>query len=404
MDTQAIRKEFPILLQQVNGYPYIYFDNGATTQKPKAVLDVIQTLYGQQNSNIHRGAYHFSNLLTNKFEQARRTIQQFINAEYAHEIIFTSGTTASINLVASSFGNSFLETDDEIIIGQFEHHSNIVPWQIIAKRKNVKIKVLSGLPNGELDISHLESLITEKTRLIAVAQVSNSTGVIHPVKKIIEIAHKYDIPVLIDAAQSIQHLPVDVKDMDADFLTFSGHKIYGPTGTGILYGKEKWLDKMQPYMGGGEMIDKVSFKETTYNKLPFKFEAGTPHYVGAIGLAEAVKFVQSIGLNEIATYEKDIYQYGLKKIGEIENLKIIADTPHKTSVISFVHPQIPSSDIGTLLDKFGIAIRTGHHCAQPAMDFFGISGTARISLALYNTREEIDFFVDKFHQIKELFL
>ncbi|MCD6366495.1 MAG: cysteine desulfurase [Bacteroidales bacterium] len=404
MDIQAIRKEFPILSQQVNGYPYIYFDNGATTQKPKVVLDTIQTLYSQQNSNIHRGAHHFSNLLTDKFEQARITIQNFINAEHHYEIIFTSGTTASINLVATSFGNTFLNAGDEIIIGQFEHHSNIVPWQMIAERKNAKIKVLPGLPNGEMDISALKNLITEKTKLIAVAQVSNSTGVIHPVKEIIRIAHQYDIPVLVDAAQSIQHLPIDVRDLDADFLAFSGHKIYGPTGIGILYGKEKWLDKMQPYMGGGEMINKVSFEKTTYNKLPFKFEAGTPHYVGGIGLAEAIKFIQGISLNEIEKHEKELYHYALEKISEINNLKIITDTPHKTSVISFVHPQIPSSDIGTLLDKFGIAIRTGHHCAQPTMDFFGITGTARVSLALYNTREEIDFFVDKFHQIEKLFV
>ncbi len=264
--------------------------------------------------------------------------------------------------------------------------------------------MLPGLPNGELDVESLNTLITEKTRLVAVAQVSNSTGVIHPVKEIIEIAHKYDVPVLVDAAQSIQHIPVNVKDLDADFVAFSGHKIYGPTGIGILYGKERWLDKMPPYMGGGEMIDKVTFEKTTYNKLPFKFEAGTPHYVGGIALAEAIKFVENIGILNIQAYESKLYSYGLKKISEIDNLKIIADTPHKTSVISFVHPQIPPSDIGTLLDKFGIAIRTGHHCAQPTMDFFGITGTARVSLALYNTREEIDFFVEKFHKIEKLFV
>ena len=404
MQVENIRSQFPILHQKVNGYPYVYFDNGATTQKPKIVLDTIQELYGMQNSNIHRGAHHFSNLLTDKFEQARITIQNFISARNAHEIIFTSGTTASINLVAYSFGNTFLKPDDEIIIGQFEHHSNIVPWQMIAEQKEAKIKVLPGLPNGELDVERLESLITGKTKIIAVAQVSNSTGVIHPVKKIIDIAHKYDIPVLVDAAQSIQHMAVDVTESDADFLVFSGHKIYGPTGIGILYGKEKWLDKMMPYMGGGEMIDKVSFEKTTYNKLPFKFEAGTPHYVGGIALGEAIKFIQETGLDNITNYEKTLYQYAVEKIGSIENLKIIADTPNKTSVISFVHPQIPASDIGTLLDKFGIAIRTGHHCAQPTMDFFGITGTARVSLAMYNTTEEIDFFVEQFNKMSKLFI
>ncbi len=403
MDIKKIRKQFPILSQEVNGYPYIYFDNGATTQKPQIVLDTIQKLYGLQNSNIHRGAHHFSNLLTDKFENARRTIQSFINALYSHEIIFTSGTTASINLVASSFGKSFINKGDEIIIGQFEHHSNIVPWQMIAGQKGAKIKVLPGLSNGELNINALETLITGKTRLIAVAHVSNSTGVIHPIKKIIEIAHRYGVPVLIDAAQSIQHIAIDVQDLDADFLAFSGHKIYGPTGIGILYGKEKWLNKMVPYMGGGEMIEKVTFEKTSYNKLPFKFEAGTPHYIGGIALAESIKFVESIGIGTIATYEKDLYRYALEKIRNIDQIKIIGDTPQKASVISFVHPQMPASDIGTMLDKFGIAIRSGHHCAQPTMDFFGITGTARVSLAMYNTKAEIDFFVEKFHRIEKIF-
>ncbi len=404
MDIEHIRKQFPILTQEVNNYPYIYFDNGATTQKPKIVLDTIQKLYGLQNSNIHRGAHHFSNLLTDKFENARRIIQKYINAANNHEIIFTSGTTASINLVAASFGKALIKEDDEIIIGQFEHHSNIVPWQLAAERKGAKIKKLPGLPNGELDLEALKKLITGKTKMIAVAQVSNSTGVIHPIKEIIRIAHQYDIPVLVDAAQSIQHMQVDVQDLDADFLVFSGHKIYGPTGIGILYGKEKWLDKIPPYMGGGEMINNVSFEKTTFNKLPFKFEAGTPHYVGGIALAEAIKFVENIGIKTIAAYEKDLYLYALEKISSITQLKIIAGTPNKTSVISFVHSQIPASDLGTLLDKFGIAIRTGHHCAQPTMDFFGISGTARVSLALYNTKKEIDFFVEKLHKIEKLFI
>lgn len=404
MDLRQTRKNFPILSQEVNNHPFIYFDNAATTQKPKIVLDTIQELYGLQNSNIHRGAHHFSNLLTDKFENARRTIQTFINAKHSHEVIFTSGTTASINLVANTFGNAFLKADDEIIISEFEHHSNIVPWQIIAERKGAKIKVLPGLPNGELNIDALSTLINSKTRLIAVAQVSNSTGVIHPVKTIIRIAHQNNIPVLIDAAQSIQHMPVDVQDLDADFLAFSGHKIYGPTGIGVLYGKEQWLEKMPPYMGGGEMIDQVSFDKTTFNKLPFKFEAGTPHYVGGIALGKAIEFIQNLGFDEIAKYENELFQYATEKISAIKSLKIIADSPNKTSVISVVHPQIPSSDMGTLLDKFGIAIRTGHHCAQPTMKFFGISGTARVSLALYNTKEEIDFFVEKIHKIEKLFL
>ncbi len=403
MDVQAIRNDFPILHQKVNGYPYIYFDNGATTQKPKVVLDVIQELYGMENSNIHRGAHHYSNLLTNKFEEARQKIQNYINAKHAHEIIYTSGTTASINLVANAFGEKFIHDGDEIIIGQFEHHSNIVPWQILAERKNARIKVLKGLPNGELDIDSLDNLITDRTKIIAVAHVSNSTGVIHPIKKITEIAHKYNVPVLVDAAQSIQHLKVDVQELDVDFLAFSGHKIYGPTGIGVLYGKEKWLDEMPPYMGGGEMISNVSFEKTTFNKLPFKFEAGTPNYVGGIGLGTAIDYVLSVGLDDIRNYEKGVFQYAQEKISQLNGIKIIGTAPNKTSVISFVHETIPSADIGTLLDQFGIAIRTGHHCAQPTMEFFNIAGTARVSIAMYNTKEEVDTFIERFNKISKLF-
>jgi len=403
MQVENIRKQFPILSEKVNGYPYIYFDNGATTQKPQIVLNTIQTIYEKENSNIHRGMHHFSNLLTEKFEHARRTIQKFIHAKQPHEIIFTSGTTASINMIANSFGNTFFQHGDEIIVGQFEHHANIVPWQMIAKQKGVTIKVIPGLPDGTLNITDFKNTITEKTRFISVAHVSNATGVIHPIKEIIAIAHQYHIPVLIDAAQSIQHIPLDVMDLDVDFLAFSGHKIYGPTGIGILYGKEQWLDRMLPYMGGGEMIDTVSFEKTTYNKLPFKFEAGTPNYVGGIALAKAIEFVQDIGINEIYQYEATLYKYAVEKIAQIENLKIIGDTPNKTSVISFVHSKIPSYDIGILLDKFGIAIRSGHHCAQPTMDFFGVQGTARVSLALYNTKQEIDSFVEHFKTISQLF-
>jgi cysteine desulfurase/selenocysteine lyase len=403
MDVNKIRKEFPILSINIDGKNLYYFDNAATTQKPKSVIDTINEIYAYQNSNIHRGAHYLSNLLTNKFEEARDKVKEFINADLREEIIFTYGTTSSINLLSYSFGEEFVKEGDEIITTQLEHHSNIVPWQILCERKNAKLKYIPLHENGHLDIEKLDSLITSDTKLVTIAHVANSTGTINDIKRVIQIAHSHNVPVLIDAAQSIQHLKVDVKELDCDFLVFSGHKIYGPTGIGVLYGKKEWLDKLPPFMGGGEMIDNVTMEKTTYNRLPWKFEAGTPNYVGAIGLGVAIDFINNIGIEEIAEYEKSLYEYALNKAKENSNLRIIGPEDNKISVLSFVHNSIPAGDLGFFLDKWGIAIRTGNHCAQPAMEFFGISGTARLSVAMYNTKEEVDYFFEKLKEAEGFF-
>ena len=403
MDINKIREQFPILSIKIDGKSYYYFDNAATTQKPQKVIDTVNEIYSLQNSNIHRGAHYLSNLLTDRFEQARIKVQHFINAEHREEIIFTYGTTSSINLLSYSFGEAFVGEGDEIITTELEHHSNIVPWQILCERKNAVLKYIPLAKGGALNIDRLESLITSKTKLVTIAQVANSTGSVNDVKKVVKIAHSNNIPVLIDAAQSIQHMKVDVQELDCDFLAFSGHKIYGPTGIGVLYGKKEWLEKLPPFMGGGEMIDRVTMEQTTYNGLPFKFEAGTPNYVGAIGLGAAIDFVNEVGIEEIASYEKSLYDYALQKAEENTNLRIIGPETGKISVLSFVHKSIPSGDLGFFLDKWGIAIRTGNHCAQPAMDFFGVPGTARLSIAMYNTREEVDYFFEKLKEAELFF-
>ena len=403
LDITKIRKDFPILSTEVYGKSLVYFDNGATTQKPQCVIDKITEIYSTVNANIHRGVHHLSQEATELTENARKIVQQFINAKHSHEIIFTKGTTESINLVASSFCRQFCKEGDEIIVSEMEHHSNIVPWQIQEDISAVNLKVIPINDKGEIIIEEFEKLITPKTRLVSVTYVSNVMGVINPVEKVIEIAHKHNIPVLIDAAQAVQHIEIDVQKLDCDLLVFSGHKIYGPTGTGVLYGKEDLLNQLPPYQGGGEMIGKVSFTKTTFNELPFKFEAGTPNYVDFIALGTALEYVQSLGLNNIKAYEDELLEYATKRLLEIEGLKIFGTSKHKSAVISFLVKGIHHYDMGMLLDKMGIAVRTGHHCAEPLMDVLGIEGTVRASLVFYNTKEEIDRLVEGMKRVVSMF-
>jgi cysteine desulfurase/selenocysteine lyase len=403
IDVHAIRKDFPILQRQVYNKPLIYFDNGATTQKPQPVIDCINEYHAFKNSSVHRGAHFLSEQATSDYENARITIQHFIHAEHPHEIIFTAGTTASINTVAFSFGERYIKKGDEIIITEMEHHANIVPWQMVCERKNAVLKVIPFSDQGVLQLDRLNNMITNKTRLVAVIHVSNALGTVNPVEEIIKKAHLHNIPVLVDGAQSIQHAPIDVTKMDCDFFTFSGHKAYGPTGIGILYAKEKWLEEMPPYMGGGEMVDVVTFEKTTYNSLPFKFEAGTPNYIGAIALAEALKYISAIGIDNIAAHEQMLLQQGTKQLTALGFIRLYGTAPHKSSIISFgingVHPY----DAGMVIDKMGIAVRTGTHCAQPVMQHFGIDGTIRASFALYNTAEEIDALIEAVKKVKTMF-
>lgn len=391
---KKIRRDFPILGRKVYNKPLVYLDNAATTQKPQIVIDAISDCYANNNSNIHRGVHFLSEQLTEQYEESRGKIASFLNAFNTSEIIFTKGTTESVNLVAFSFGEAFIKEGDEIIVSEMEHHSNMVPWQLLCERKNAKLIKWPITSCGALDMDVLSEIISDKTKLISVAHVSNVLGTINPIKDIVHIAHARNIPVFVDGAQAVQHIFVDVQALDVDFYAFSGHKIYGPTGIGVLYGKEKWLSKMPPYQGGGEMISKVSFEKTTFNQLPFKFEAGTPNYVGAIGLAEAIKYVLNIGLENIAAIENELLVYATKKLEKIEGLEIVGTANNKSSVISFNVKNIHHSDIGTLLDKLGIAVRTGSHCAEPVMDFFGITGTVRASFAFYNTTDEIDILVN----------
>ncbi|MBF6597583.1 MAG: cysteine desulfurase [Fermentimonas sp.] len=403
MDIAKIRADFPILSREVYGKPLVYFDNAATSQKPQCVIDKIAEMYTTVNSNVHRGVHYLSQAATDEHEAARTTVQKFINAFSPNEIVFTRGATESINLVASSFCHKFCKEGDEILITAMEHHSNIVPWQIQAEELGLKLKVAPINSEGELIIDEFEKKISANTKLIAVTHISNVLGTINPIKKLIEIAHKYNVPILIDAAQSVQHAKVDVQDLDCDFLVFSSHKVYGPTGVGVLYGKEKWLNELPPYQGGGEMISSVSFEKTTFNKLPFKFEAGTPDFVGTAALATALDYVTSIGLENIARHEDELLKYATEKMLQIPGMRIIGTAKKKSSVISFLVSDIHPYDMGTLLDKMGIAIRTGHHCAEPLMKELGIDGTARVSFAFYNTKEEIDLFLVGLKRIVSMF-
>jgi len=402
-DVKKIREDFPILKKTVHGKPLCYLDNAATTQKPQIVLDTLNTYYTSMNSNIHRGVHYLSGVATDAFEKARIKVKDFINANSEKEIIFTRGTTESINLVANSFGRANIKEGDEIIISHMEHHSNIVPWQLLALEKKAKLRIIPINDKGELLSNEFEKLITDRTKLVSIVYVSNSLGTINPVEHIIETSHKYNIPVLLDAAQAVKHLPVDVQTLDCDFLAFSGHKLYGPTGIGVLYGKENLLDSMPPFMGGGDMISKVTFEQTTYNELPFKFEAGTSNIADAIGLGTAIDYISSIGMDNIASYEKNLLNYATEALSQIDGLKIIGQAEEKCSVISFIFDNIHPHDVGTLLDYEGIAIRTGHHCTQPVMQRFNIPATSRASFALYNTTDEVDTLVSGIKKVIEVF-
>lgn len=392
-DVNRIREDFPILQKSIHGKPLCYLDNAATAQKPQSVIDAINNFYLSQNANVHRGVHHLSEVSTKAFEDARIKVKDFINAKSEKEIIFTRGTTEAINLVAYSYGRKNIRQGDEIIITHMEHHSNIVPWQILCEEKNAKLKVIPVNEQGELVIEEFEKLITERTKLIAVVYISNSLGTINPVEKIIRTAHSYKIPVLLDAAQAITHLKVDVQKLDCEFLAFSGHKLYGPTGIGVLYGKENLLEEMPPFLGGGDMIAKVTFEHTTYNELPYKFEAGTSNIAGAVGLGAAIDYINSIGMNNINKHEQKLLEYATSKLKELDEVKIIGTAKDKCSIISFVVNNIHPHDIGTFLDYEGIAIRTGHHCTQPLMHRFNVPATSRASFAMYNTMHEVDKFI-----------
>ena len=403
MDITKIRADFPILSREVYGKPLIYFDNGATTQKPRCVVDAIVDEYYSVNANVHRGVHFLSQQATELHEGSRETVRRFINARTSAEVIFTRGTTEAINLLAFSFGEEFMKEGDEVIISTMEHHSNIVPWQLLAARKGISIKVIPMNDRGELLLDEYEKLFSDRTRIVSIAHISNVLGTINPVKEMIATAHAHGVPVLVDGAQSIPHMQVDVQDLDVDFFAFSGHKVYGPTGVGVLYGKEEWLDKLPPYQGGGEMIQSVSFEKTTFNELPFKFEAGTPDYIGTTGLAKALDYVAAIGLEQIAAHEHELTTYAMQRLGEIEGMRFLGEAAHKSSVVSFLVGNIHPFDMGTLLDRLGIAVRTGHHCAEPLMRRLGIEGTVRASFAMYNTKEEIDALVAGVDRVRKMF-
>ena len=404
-DINKIREDFPILSRTVYGRPLVYFDNAATTQKPRSVVEAMTEEYYNVNANVHRGVHYLSQQATDLHEQARETVRKFINAPSASEVIFTRGTTESANLVVSSFAEAFMNEGDEVIISTVEHHSNIVPWQLQAAKRGIAVRVIPMLDDGMLDMEAYEAMFNERTKIVSVTHVSNVLGSINPVEKIISIAHEHDVPVMIDGAQSTPHFSVDVQAMDCDFFTFSGHKIYGPTGIGVLYGKEKWLDRMPPYQGGGEMIESVTFEKTVFERLPFKFEAGTPDYVATHGLAKALEYVSMLGMDNIAKHEADLTRYAMERMSQIDGMKIFGpqDPDMKDAVISFQLRDIHHLDMGTLLDRLGIAIRTGHHCAQPLMERLGVAGTARASFALYNTREEIDVLVAGIERVSGMF-
>lgn len=403
-DVEDIRKDFPILKRLVNGKPLVYLDNAATSQKPQIVIDALNQYYTFDNANIHRGLYFLSELATDQYETARLKVKEFINALSASEIIFVRGTTEAINLVASTLCRAkIFNSGDEVLITHMEHHANIVPWQLITDRKQIKLKVIPINDNGEIDLNAYESLLTDKTKLVSVVHISNTLGTINPVKKIIEIAHSKGIPVLVDGAQSVPHLKIDVQDLDADFYAFSGHKVFGPTGIGVLYGKTEFLEMMPPYQGGGSMIRTVTFEKTTFDDLPGKFEAGTPNIAGAIGLGAAIDYLNQFERNDLTNYEDTLLKYATEKLSEIDGLRIIGNAKDKASVISFVIDGIHPYDIGTIIDTDGIAIRTGHHCTQPIMERFNVPATARASFSFYNTKEEIDKLVQGLLKVKKMF-
>ena len=403
-ELNKIREDFPILQREVYGKPLIYLDNGATTQKPRCVVEAITDEYYSVNANVHRGVHFLSQQATELHEDSRRKVQRFINAKNSNEVIFTRGTTESINLLVSSFGEEFMKEGDEVIISTMEHHSNIVPWQLLAAKKGISIKVIPMSDKGELLLDEYEKLFSDRTKIVSFAHVSNVLGTVNPAKEMIATAHAHGVPVLLDAAQSVPHLKVDVQDLDVDFCAFSGHKIYGPTGVGVLYGKEEWLDKLPPYQGGGEMIQSVSFEKTVFNELPYKFEAGTPDYIGTTALAVALDYVNKIGMDKIAAHEHELTQYAMQQLRQIEGMRLFGEAENKSSVVSFLVGDIHHFDMGTLLDRLGIAVRTGHHCAQPLMQRLGIEGTVRASFALYTTKEEIDALVAGINRLKNMFL
>ena len=402
-DVNKIRQDFPILNQKIYGKPLVYLDNAATTQKPSIVIDAISKYYSGQNSNVHRGVHYLSMMATEAFENSRKTIADFINAENSHEIIFTSGTTESVNLVAHSFGQKFISEGDNIIISAMEHHSNIVPWQILCEEKGAKLSVIPINEEGEIDFEAFEKMLNENAGIVAITHVSNALGTVNPIKKIIDLAHNYDVPVLIDGAQGISHLKVDVNELDCDFYCFSAHKMYGPMGIGVLYGKEKFLEKMIPYKAGGEMIEKVTFEKTTFNELPYKFEAGTPNVAGVLGFDAAIKYLTELSIEKTSTYETDLFSYATNALQKIEGLKIIGMAKEKISIISFLIGDIHPFDAGTIIDKTGIAVRTGHHCAEPLMDRYQIPGAIRASFVFYNTKEEVDSLVKSIYVVKKMF-
>ncbi len=403
LDVQRVRKDFPILGQTIHGKPLVYLDNAATSQKPKSVIDTLNGYYTSENSNIHRGVHHLSEQATQDYENVREKIRNFINASDTREIIFVRGTTEAINLVAQSYGRSFIKKDDEIVISAMEHHSNIVPWQILCEQVGARLRVIPINNDGELLLGEYTSLLNDRTRLVAITHVSNALGTINPIRQMVDEAHRYDIPVLVDGAQAAPHMKVDVRNLGCDFYAFSGHKLFGPTGIGVLYGKAKLLEAMPPYQGGGDMISLVTFEKTHYNVLPYKFEAGTPHIAGVIGLGAAVDYVNEIGLDAIEVYESQLLSYGTEALSEVPGLRRVGTAKNKAGVLSFVLGEIHAHDIGTILDREGIAIRTGHHCAMPVMQRFGVPATARASLALYNTKEELDALVRGLHRVIEVF-
>ncbi len=402
-DVSKIREDFPILSRKVYDKPLVYLDNGATTQKPLCVINCINDFHLYRNSSIHRGLHYLSEHATESYENARNIVSEFINAKFPHEIVFTSGTTGSVNGLALSFGEKYIDKGDEIVITAMEHHSNIVPWQMVCERKRAILKIIPFNDKGELLLDEFEQMLSSRTKIVAVIHVSNSLGTVNPVEEIIKKAHLKNIPVLIDGAQSVQHMDVDVQKLDCDFFVFSGHKIYGPTGIGVLYGKEKWLEEMPPFQGGGEMVDRVTFEKTTYNELPYKFEAGTTNYIAAIALGEALKYVDSIGKKSIAAHESELLDYATKRIEQSGDIKIYGTAKNKISILSFVIDDINPYDAGMVFDKMGVAVRTGTHCAQTVMQRFNIDGTIRASFALYNTRQEIDILCTAIEKVKSMF-